>query len=459
MEYPGWNEELFYDKAGNRTGRVAGGAEERYYYDKRNRLTAQEKNGVHTEFQYDDAENLVKDEKAFYTYDAFNRNTRVETFDGNIQINRYDAEGLRHEMEENGKLVQFIFRGTEVVAEETQEEKIRYTRAGELLASDAESARTYYHYASDEMGSITHVTAGNEILNRYEYDAWGNAEVCEEQVANRFRFNGQQYDPVSQQYYLRARFYNPVIARFTQEDTYRGDGLNLYAYCKNNPVYYVDPSGHICEKRANEIMGKLAAGGILSNSEGKKLAAYLRNKERRGGITDAERQVLGQVDRKKAAKGSKSDRDLDAWKAIDEYRSRTNGLEPLGDTIPTKGDNNGTVAFVEVNGNKVFGVNSSLLSDADKDLGRKYFAEMKQAGYFENVDIYGRGSGQVFTHAEGYSLMKAYSIYGDDIGNNVTIYCDRSTCGICQNNLQYFKEYLGLEKLTVKNKNGNIFEY
>ncbi len=30
-----------------------------------------------------------------------------------------------------------------------------------------------------------------------------------------------------------------------QEDTYRGDGLNLYAYCANNPVIYYDPSGHI----------------------------------------------------------------------------------------------------------------------------------------------------------------------------------------------------------------------
>jgi len=63
-------------------------------------------------------------------------------------------------------------------------------------------------------------------------------------VENRFRFNGQQYDPITRQYYLRARFYNPVIARFTQEDTYRGDGLNLYAYCRNNPVYYADPSGY-----------------------------------------------------------------------------------------------------------------------------------------------------------------------------------------------------------------------
>jgi len=62
--------------------------------------------------------------------------------------------------------------------------------------------------------------------------------LCEEKVVNHFKFNGQQYGPISQQYYLRARYYNSVIVRFTQEDTYRGDGLNLYAYCRNNPVYY-----------------------------------------------------------------------------------------------------------------------------------------------------------------------------------------------------------------------------
>ncbi|MGN6711719.1 MAG: hypothetical protein ACTHKA_08830, partial [Anaerocolumna jejuensis] len=114
-----------------------------------------------------------KDGKNQYTYDAFHRTSRVETFDGNIQINRYDAEGLRHEMEENRNLVQFIFQETEVAAEENKGETKRYIRSDVLLASDAESARTYYHYASDERGSITHVTEGEEVLNRYEYDAWG----------------------------------------------------------------------------------------------------------------------------------------------------------------------------------------------------------------------------------------------------------------------------------------------
>ena len=54
-------------------------------------------------FQYDNAGNLLQDDKARYSYDAFNRTVKVETFDGNVQVNRYDAEGLRHEMEENGR--------------------------------------------------------------------------------------------------------------------------------------------------------------------------------------------------------------------------------------------------------------------------------------------------------------------------------------------------------------------
>lgn len=42
----------------------------------------------------------------------------------------------------------------------------------------------------------------------------------------------------------RIRETIPVVGRFLQEDTYRGDGLNLYAYCANNPVSFFDPSGH-----------------------------------------------------------------------------------------------------------------------------------------------------------------------------------------------------------------------
>ncbi|OUQ34548.1 hypothetical protein B5E66_12135 [Faecalibacterium sp. An121] len=185
-------------------------------------------------------------------------------------------------MEENGSLVKFIFNpDREAVVEENSSGLTRYIRSSELIARNTDAARTYYHYVSDEMGSTTHIVDEDGIvLNHYTYDAWGNLTAQEEAVPNRFKFTGQQLDPVTQQYYLRARFYNPVIARFTQEDTYRGDGLNLYAYCQNNPVFYTDPSGYaakaICDTKADAYRQKQANGEQLTRQEWEELRRYER---------------------------------------------------------------------------------------------------------------------------------------------------------------------------------------
>ena len=58
-----------------------------------------------------------------------------------------------------------------------------------------------------------------------------------------------RYDETTGLYYLNARYYNPEDGRFLSEDTYRGetnepDTQHLYVYCADNPVNYVDPSGH-----------------------------------------------------------------------------------------------------------------------------------------------------------------------------------------------------------------------
>ena len=200
-------------------------------------------------------------EEKKYSYDSFGRMVHAEvpvespsTREFQVQINRYDGEGLRHEMEENGRLIKFLYNeDREVVAEETGNGTItRYIRGLGIISSDSEEAKTYYHYVSDEQGSITHVLSEDaEILNHYNYDAFGNIIEKTEQVENRFCYNGEMLDSITQQYYLRARFYNPVIGRFTQEDTYYRDGLNLYQYCQANPLGYVDPSGHNCETTQN----------------------------------------------------------------------------------------------------------------------------------------------------------------------------------------------------------------
>ena len=206
---------------------------------------------------------MLSDGRNRYAYDDFGRLASTVTAEGDIQKNCYDAEGLRAEMEENGRLVQFLYNeDREVVAEKDYSGNlIRYIRGLGLISSDSENAKTYYHYVSDEQGSVSHIIRGEDkesgvseqgreqdrILNQYEYDAFGNTISCKEQVENRFRYQGEQYDPITRQYYLRARYYNPVIGRFIQEDTYYGDGLNLYEYCRNNTITYKDPTGHnIC---------------------------------------------------------------------------------------------------------------------------------------------------------------------------------------------------------------------
>ena len=216
-----------------------------------NRLTSQNVNGQEETYRYDNAGNLLQDGNNTYEYDAFRRTSKVTTKAGITQINHYDAEGLRHEMEENGKLVQFIFNeNKEVITEQEGENITRLIRTSDLWAMESEPEKTWYHYASDEQGSTVFITGNNgEVKNRYTYDAFGNTIESEEQIPNRYQYTGQQFDQITQQYYLRARFYNPAIARFTQEDEYHGDGLNLYAYCANNPVGYYDPSGYCAEKK------------------------------------------------------------------------------------------------------------------------------------------------------------------------------------------------------------------
>ncbi len=67
--------------------------------------------------------------------------------------------------------------------EQSNTELTRFIRSTELLALSTDSVRTYYHYAYDEMGSLTHIVdEKGTVQNQYEYDAWSNVTALQESV-------------------------------------------------------------------------------------------------------------------------------------------------------------------------------------------------------------------------------------------------------------------------------------
>ena len=249
----GKEEKYAYDLVGNRLKKESVQGTESYHYNVKNQLTHIH-NGENTlRYLYDKQGNLLEEQGKTrhkqYSYDAANRQVSIASSkeDGTIgkllQSNRYDGEGLRYETEENGKIIHFLFDRGELAQENQEGEETSYVRGHSPIALNrGGKARNYF--VQDEMGSTLFLLdQDHEIRKSYRYDAFGNLLEETGDIANRLMYTGQMYDGTAVQYYLRARFYNPAIGRFMQEDTYRGDGLNLYAYCANNPMMYYDPSG------------------------------------------------------------------------------------------------------------------------------------------------------------------------------------------------------------------------
>ena len=237
-----------YDKAGNRIQKTDAQGEIRYLYNEKNQLVEEESPADRKQFSYDRQGGIIEEKNAagirLFSYNSRHQQTRVETETGSVQENRYDAEGLRFELLENGRRTSFVYHDGELLQEEGREEQnTSYHLGAGMEAFRRGQELSYYH--RDEQLSTVFVTDGQgEIRNSYQYDAFGIPLETTEQLNNRIRYTGQQYDELTEQYYLRARYYNPVAGRFMQEDVYQGDGLNLYAYCGNNPVVYYDPSGY-----------------------------------------------------------------------------------------------------------------------------------------------------------------------------------------------------------------------
>jgi RHS repeat-associated protein len=79
----------------------------------------------------------------------------------------------------------------------------------------------------------------------YTYDSFGKQIASAGSLTNSFRYTGREFDSETGLYYYRSRYYDPNVGRFMTEDSFKEvlRGLNFYAYVRNNPVAYTDPTG------------------------------------------------------------------------------------------------------------------------------------------------------------------------------------------------------------------------
>jgi RHS repeat-associated protein len=81
-------------------------------------------------------------------------------------------------------------------------------------------------------------------------------------VGNPYFFTGRRLDFETGLYYYRARMYSANLGRFLQTDPIGyADGINWYAYCGNNPVMFVDPTGEF----VNILVGGAVAGAMVGS--------------------------------------------------------------------------------------------------------------------------------------------------------------------------------------------------
>ena len=269
-----------YDDYGNRSKMTATGTENYetvYDYSVNGKYTALLQKEVKTVEGEENSLDLNSNVKqTVYTYDA-NGNQITKTAEGKTETNTYDglnqligftdgettasykynASGLRYEKTVNGETINHVWDGNKQIVADVIDNQFYeadcYIRGTNLVAKYNywNGKKTEYtYYTQNAHGDVVNLTdKDGKVTKSYRYDAFGVEKNIDENDTNAFRYCGEYFDKETATVYLRARYYNPGTGRFISRDSFAGRrsdplSLNLYTYCKNNPIRYVDPSGH-----------------------------------------------------------------------------------------------------------------------------------------------------------------------------------------------------------------------
>jgi RHS repeat-associated protein len=263
--------------------------ETKYLYDNDSRLMLQETNdgidNTQKRFTYDaNGNQLTKDEVVKrngstvaskdwnYWYDGFNQLSRVQNPDDQFTDYTYNGNGLRTKKDFGDKSINYYYNNSNIIMETDKNNAVtaKNIRGLKLIYRESNANGKdpqYLYYLHNAHGDVTQLLNEKaEVIKDYRYDAFGQEEMPEdkvfggkksgelwrqevEKIDNPFRYCGEYLDEETGNYYLRARYYDPSVQRFINEDSYAvayGAAWkeHLYAYAGNNPINYMDPSGH-----------------------------------------------------------------------------------------------------------------------------------------------------------------------------------------------------------------------
>ena len=170
----------------------------------------------------------------------------------------YNADGMRTSRSNGTTAYSYVYNGSSLSQMTVGSDTLYFAYDASTPMSVTYNGSTYY-YVTNLQGDVTAIlnTAGAPVVT-YTYDAWGNILSANGTMAdslgtlNPLRYRSYVYDIETGLYYLQSRYYDPELGRFINTDAYTatGQGLlgnNMFAYCLNNPVNFVDSEGTTAE--------------------------------------------------------------------------------------------------------------------------------------------------------------------------------------------------------------------
>jgi RHS repeat-associated protein len=260
-----------FDQAGRLTGVKKGSSSvASYTYDNNsNRLTATTPSGT-VNGDYDAQDRLLTYGNASFTYTA-NGELATKSEGGNLTTYQYDvlgnldavmlpngtqvsyvvdAENNRVGKKVNGVLVAgFLYEGQDPVAQlDGNNQLVSQFIYGSGASPDyMVTGGVTYRIFFDHLGSPRLVvnTSNGQIVQRMDYDEFGNVINDTNPGFQPFGFAGGLYDQDTKLVRFGARDYDPATGRWTAKDPIllRGGDTNFYGYVLNDPINLFDPSG------------------------------------------------------------------------------------------------------------------------------------------------------------------------------------------------------------------------